>query len=64
MKNITKCYLYFGSVLVFCLLNLVNYFMTHNNDGFERLKSQFGLDLKPFYCYKEDHYYRACERSD
>ena len=50
MKNLTKCYLYFGFVLLFCISNLVNYFLTHSRNGFIRLKAQ-DINLEVFYCY-------------
>ena len=59
MKNLSKCYIYFGIVLSFCILTLVNFFMTHNSDGLKRTKS-YSTKLPQFYCYVEEYYLKEC----
>ena len=60
MKAILKCYFYFGSILVLCVLGLVNYLMTRHLNGFERAKS-VNLDVQKFYCSAEIYMYEQCE---
>lgn len=60
MKQVCKCYLYFGFLLALCILGMVNYIMTHNENGFRRMKS-LGLDMQKFYCKEEIFNHEACK---
>lgn len=59
MKHLLKCYLYFGALLLLCVAGVVNYVMTHNENGFARMKS-LGLDVQKFYCNPEIQTYELC----
>ncbi len=63
MKNLHKCYLYFGALALLCALALLNYLYTHGDDGFVRLDS-LNLDLPKFYCYRQIHAYEQCSNEE
>lgn len=60
MKQLCKCYLYFGFILLLCILGLVNYMMTKDLNGFRRMKS-LGLDTQKFYCNEEIFNFESCK---
>ena len=60
MKGVAKCYIYFGSVLAFLLLLLLNFLLTRDRDGFMRLKSQYGIKLQPLFCFQAAVRAKAC----
>ncbi len=61
MKNLSKCYLYFGLLFLLCVFApFLNYFFTHDQDGFLRLES-LNLDLPKFYCFRQIHMYEQCK---
>lgn len=61
MKHLTKCYLYFGVVVAFLGLLLLNFILTGGNDGFIRLKSQLGIKLQPLFCFQQNYKVKICE---